>query len=82
MLQVGSAGDVGTVQLQDLLFTGVGATAGAILVEWNVAASSPGAAGMWDVGPLILFETSFLRLNQQPFLQLQLLTSQLVTVSF
>ncbi|KIM98473.1 glycoside hydrolase family 55 protein [Oidiodendron maius Zn] len=48
MLQVGNAGDIGTLQLQDLLFTGVGPTAGAILVEWNVVASSPGTAGMWD----------------------------------
>ena len=63
MLQVGNAGDIGTLQLQGLLFTGVGPTAGAILVEWNVAASSPGTAGMWDVGASVPFEIFFPRLN-------------------
>ncbi|KAH8647988.1 pectate lyase superfamily protein-domain-containing protein, partial [Xylariales sp. PMI_506] len=48
MLQVGQPGDIGTVELQDLLFTVKGPTAGAILVEWNIEASSPGAAAMWD----------------------------------
>jgi len=31
-----------------MLFSVKGATAGAILMEWNVAASSQGSAGMWD----------------------------------
>jgi hypothetical protein len=48
MLKVGTAGQVGDVEMQDLLFTTVGPTAGAILVEWNIQASSPGAAGLWD----------------------------------
>jgi hypothetical protein len=48
MLQVGTTGQVGTVEMQDLLFTTVGPTAGAILVEWNLKASSQGAAGLWD----------------------------------
>ncbi|KAK0746794.1 pectate lyase superfamily protein-domain-containing protein [Schizothecium vesticola] len=48
MLKVGSAGDVGTIEMQDLLFTTQGATAGAILVEWNIKAESPGAAGLWE----------------------------------
>ena len=42
MNQVGSKGDVGTVELQDLLFTAKGQTAGVVLLEWNIAESSPG----------------------------------------
>lgn len=48
MLSVGNPGDVGSVEMQDLLFTTVGPTAGAVLVEWNLQASSQGAAGLWD----------------------------------
>jgi len=36
------------VEMQDLIFTTRGATAGAILIEWNLEAESPGAAGLWD----------------------------------
>ncbi|THW31700.1 pectin lyase-like protein [Aureobasidium pullulans] len=48
MFRVGKPGDSGTVELSDLMFTVQGATAGAILVEWNVKATSQGSAGMWD----------------------------------
>lgn len=48
MLKVGNPGDVGDVEMQDLFFTTVGPTAGAILVEWNLQAKSPGSAGLWD----------------------------------
>jgi hypothetical protein len=48
MLQVGSAGQVGNVEMQDLLFTTRGPTAGLILVEWNIQAASAGSAGLWD----------------------------------
>ncbi|KAH6983653.1 pectate lyase superfamily protein-domain-containing protein [Ilyonectria sp. MPI-CAGE-AT-0026] len=48
MIQVGKEGSVGDVEMQDLLFTSRGATPGLILVEWNIKASSPGAAGLWD----------------------------------
>ncbi|KAK4181199.1 family 55 putative glycoside hydrolase [Triangularia setosa] len=41
-------GDVETMEITDMLFTVKGATADAILVEWNVAANEQGAAGMWD----------------------------------
>ncbi|OIW25494.1 pectin lyase-like protein [Coniochaeta ligniaria NRRL 30616] len=49
LLKVGEQGQIGEVELQDLIITTKGATAGAILIEWNIKASSPGAAGMWDV---------------------------------
>ncbi|KAF6824052.1 LysM domain-containing protein [Colletotrichum plurivorum] len=48
MLKVGNAGDVGDIEMQDLIFTNRGPTAGLILVEWNVEASTPGSAGLWD----------------------------------
>ncbi|KAI5235253.1 hypothetical protein E4T42_09742 [Aureobasidium subglaciale] len=37
------------VVVRDLLFTVRGATVGAVLVEWNMLSSSPGAAAMWDI---------------------------------
>lgn len=48
MLQVERPGDVGSVEISDLLFTSVGSLPGLVLVEWNVRAASPGAAGLWD----------------------------------
>ncbi|KAI1847023.1 hypothetical protein JX266_006898 [Neoarthrinium moseri] len=48
MVQVGQSGDVGSIEISDMLFTVKGPTAGAILMEWNVKASSQGSAGMWD----------------------------------
>ena len=48
MVKVGNAGDVGSLEIVEMLFTVKGPTAGAILLEWNVKASSAGAAGMWD----------------------------------
>ena len=47
MVQVGNVGDVGSVEIQDMLFTTKGGTAGAVLMEWNIQASSPGSAAMW-----------------------------------
>jgi hypothetical protein len=49
MLKVGNDDDVGTVEMQDLILTTKGGTAGAVLMEWNVRAKSPGAAALWDV---------------------------------
>jgi hypothetical protein len=48
MVQVGNKGDVGSLEIVEMLFSVKGATAGAILMEWNVAAAENGAAGMWD----------------------------------
>jgi glucan 1,3-beta-glucosidase len=47
VIRVGNVGDVGSVELQDLLFSVRGATAGAIVLEWNIHESSPGSAAMW-----------------------------------
>ncbi|KAI0803652.1 hypothetical protein GGR55DRAFT_662539 [Xylaria sp. FL0064] len=48
MVQVGNKGDISTMEIVEMLFSVRGSTAGAILMEWNTAASSPGAAAMWD----------------------------------
>ncbi|GAQ09970.1 glucan 1,3-beta-glucosidase [Aspergillus lentulus] len=47
-VQVGHEGEIGIVEIQDLLFTVSGPTAGAVLVEWNIHESSQGSAGLWD----------------------------------
>jgi hypothetical protein len=49
MFKVGKDGDVGTVEMQDLMLTSKGPTPGVILMEWNVAARTAGSAALWDV---------------------------------
>lgn len=46
---MGEKGQIGTVELQDLIVTTKGPTAGAVLIEWNMKASAAGLAAMWDV---------------------------------
>ncbi|KAK0629578.1 pectate lyase superfamily protein-domain-containing protein [Bombardia bombarda] len=48
MVQVGNRGDVGSMEIVEMLFTVKGPTAGAILMEWNTAADSQGSAAIWD----------------------------------
>lgn len=48
MVQVGTDGDTGIVEITEMLFTVKGPTAGAILMEWNVLAAEQGSAAMWD----------------------------------
>ena len=48
-LQIGQKGESGSVEMSDLVIMTKGSAPGAILMEWNVAASSQGSAGMWDV---------------------------------
>ena len=43
VVQVGEAGDQGTIEITDMLFTVQGPTAGAILMEWNVHESTQGS---------------------------------------
>lgn len=47
--KVGSSGDTGEIEMQDLIFETRGQQPGAILMEWNVEGSSQGAAGLFDV---------------------------------
>ncbi|KAK1756301.1 pectate lyase superfamily protein-domain-containing protein [Echria macrotheca] len=49
VFQVGQPGDKGAVEMSDLIFGTSGPQPGAILMEWNVAGTAPGAAGLWDV---------------------------------
>ncbi|EGX44187.1 hypothetical protein AOL_s00210g59 [Orbilia oligospora ATCC 24927] len=53
VLKVGARdGQPGAAELSDIIVTtstSSGPTGGAILVQWNLKSSSPGAAGMWDV---------------------------------
>ena len=49
VFQVGQRGDIGSVEMSDLVFETIGPAPGAIIMEWNVAASSQGSCGMWDV---------------------------------
>ncbi|KAK3987477.1 pectate lyase superfamily protein-domain-containing protein [Cladorrhinum sp. PSN332] len=49
VFQVGQPGDVGEVEMSDLIFGTAGPQPGAIMMEWNVKGKSQGAAGLWDV---------------------------------
>jgi len=49
VFQVGEPGDVGEVEMSDLIFGTAGPQPGAIMMEWNLAGSAPGAAALWDV---------------------------------
>lgn len=50
VIQVGTAGSTGIVEITDMIFTTRGPAAGAIIVEWNVhdPAGQQAAAGAWD----------------------------------
>lgn len=48
LIKVGEIGSVGSVEMQDLLFTTRGPTAGLVLVEWNIQAEKAGSAALWD----------------------------------
>lgn len=49
VFQVGQPGDSGSAEFSDLLFATAGPQPGAVMIEWNLAGSSAGAAGLWDV---------------------------------
>lgn len=48
VLQVGYAGESGTVELSDMIMSTQGPTAGAILVEYNLASPSSHPSGLWE----------------------------------
>lgn len=43
VVRVGNKGDKGKVEISDMMFTVQGATAGAIVLEWNVHESEQGS---------------------------------------
>lgn len=47
VFKVGTAGESGSVQMSDLIFSTKGSAPGAILVQWNID-SEQGDSGMWD----------------------------------
>ncbi|EHA49255.1 hypothetical protein MGG_17486 [Pyricularia oryzae 70-15] len=49
VFQVGQPGDVGAVEMSDMMFQTLGSAPGAIMIQWNLKQASQGAAGMWDV---------------------------------
>ncbi|QRV92157.1 exo-beta-1,3-glucanase [Ceratobasidium sp. AG-Ba] len=51
VIQVGSPGDKGTVEISDMVFSTRSGSAGAIVVQWNVgdASGQKGTVGLWDV---------------------------------
>ncbi|KAI1260666.1 glycoside hydrolase family 55 protein [Xylariaceae sp. FL1019] len=49
VVQIGKAGDTGTVEWSDMIVSTQGAQGGAVLIEWNLASTSSSPSGMWDV---------------------------------
>ncbi|KAI2603198.1 glycoside hydrolase family 55 protein [Hypoxylon fragiforme] len=49
VVQIGNAGDSGTVEWSDMIVSTQGAQAGAILIRWNLASPAGSPSGMWDV---------------------------------
>lgn len=47
--RVGNPGDVGTTEIIEIVFETRGPAPGAIVVEWNLAGTTPISTGMWDV---------------------------------
>ncbi|CAM1510755.1 Fc.00g082680.m01.CDS01 [Cosmosporella sp. VM-42] len=48
IISVGKAGDVGVAQIQDMRFTVSDVLPGAIIVQFNMAGSSPGDVALWN----------------------------------
>lgn len=48
VLQIGHAGETGSVELSDIIMSTQGPTAGAILVQYNLASPSSSPSGLWD----------------------------------
>jgi glucan 1,3-beta-glucosidase len=49
VVQVGTPGQTGQVEWSDMIVSTQGTQAGAILIEWNLAAPANAPSGMWDV---------------------------------
>lgn len=48
VVRVAEPGDVGIIEIQDMMFTVSGPTAGAVILQWNAQESTQGSAGIWD----------------------------------
>ncbi|KAF8847257.1 pectin lyase-like protein [Acephala macrosclerotiorum] len=49
VVSVGTAGQSGIVEWSDMIVSTQGPTAGAILIQWNLASTQGSPSGMWDV---------------------------------
>lgn len=49
VFQVGLPGSSGSMEISELVFETIGPLPGAIMMEWNIAETSQGSCGMWDV---------------------------------
>ncbi len=49
VVAIGSVGLTGEVEWSDMIVSTQGATAGAILIQWNLASPASSPSGMWDV---------------------------------
>lgn len=54
LFKVGIKGEVGTVEVQDILITGKGETGGLIAIEWNISGKHNGDAALWGSSNLTL----------------------------
>ncbi|KAK0111212.1 hypothetical protein ONS95_001586 [Cadophora gregata] len=67
VVSVGTPGQSGTIEWSDMIVSTQGATAGAILIQWNLASTAGSPSGMWDVHTRIGgFAGSDLQLAQCP----------------
>ncbi|EJU01871.1 glycoside hydrolase family 55 protein [Dacryopinax primogenitus] len=48
VVQIGTPGSRGVMEITDIVFSTRGPAPGAIIVEWNVGQTSQGSAGAWD----------------------------------
>jgi hypothetical protein len=48
-MRVGQPRQAGAVEIQSIILTVKGATAGAVMMEWNVHESGQGSAGLWGM---------------------------------
>jgi glucan 1,3-beta-glucosidase len=49
VVRVGNSGDSASIEWSGMIVSARGATAGVILIEWNLASPSSAPSGMWDV---------------------------------
>lgn len=67
VVRVGFPLETGSIEWSDMIISTQGATAGAILIEWNLASPASSPSGMWDVHTRIGgFAGSNLQLSQCP----------------
>lgn len=59
VVQVAMRGDEGIIEIQDMMFTVSGATAGAVVVEWNAKEATQGSVGLWGTTSSLFLHSPF-----------------------